>query len=486
MKIWTKAVIVFIIALGVRLYGINAAGNVWDEYFYYDAMRSYTRNLVNRDFNSDHWQANLEHPPIGKYVYLPALVFNKWQKVSDRDAYRAPRVISAIIGAATVLVVFLIGARFFSKRVGLMAALIYGLLPPVLAYHKIINLDVTMVFLFTLTMYFLFAKKWWLVVILASLAIATKFNAALIIPIIVALPILKQWRPVIRSGEVSLPIPVVILPLIASLILWAVWPWLWSGGLDHFLQTLDHWGGTVKENYFGKFGAGPLSYFVGHFLVGTPALIIALVLLGSIKIILSKKVIAWILLLWLVMPFAISFYHLRQDHLRYVLTAFPAASLVASLGFWAITDRFARQYSLAKLLSVAVVIVYLVITAWRIHPYYLNYYNELIGGTKTVAARNWFDLGFYGEGIKEATDFVNRTSSDGSTVHYEIIPDDAPYLDRPRLTRFDKPGADYLIFNTNAVNDDKKRLAIDTSGYQKIYAVKAAGAEFVWVYKIQK
>lgn len=492
----------FVGALSWRLWGLDAMGNVWDEYFYYDAARDFARNVVRLDFDANHWQSNLEHPPLGKYVYAPTAIWNKWRQVADRDAYHAPRVISALLGSITVAVVFLIGAKFFSHRTGWLAGLVYALLPPVVAYHKIINLDVTMALFFTLSMYYFLdwvkkeyksTKPLWLSVISSSLAIATKFNAALMAIIFFGVLVIDQWRLIRKSASINLPIPLILMPLISLASLIIIWPWLWSNTLDHFLQTLQHWGGTISEQFWGGYGPAPVWYFVTHFIFGTPAVVLGLLAVGLGRVIKTRKPVGWTLLLWLAAPFFISFYHLRQDHLRYVLAAFPAVALIASLGFWWLVDRFTKGRFWLSLIGVLVISYYLLVISYNIHPYYLNYYNELVGGSRGVAAKNLFALGFYGEGIKEATEFVNHTALDGAIVNYEIIPDDAPYLDRPRLTRYDAiahatQGYDYLIVNANALRDDKKRQIIEAAlpNLKKVYTVKAGGAEFVWVYKRKK
>lgn len=484
------ATVIFISSLTVRLWGLNSAGNVWDEYFYYDAMRDYVRNFTHLDFNADHWMSNNEHPPLGKYIYIPALVWNKASHIGGKDAYASSRFISSVIGSATVMVVFLIGSRFFSKRIGVIAAIIYGLLPPVIGYHKIINLDVTMVFFWTLAMYFFLSwlaegkiRPLWSAVLLAGLAIATKFNGLLIALVFYPTLIFSQWKNLRATGAVAVPLVLLLLPVTSGLILIAVWPWLWQDGLDHFLKTLGHWGGVISEQFLGRHQVPPASYFLIHFFFGAPVVILFLMAIGVFRLVKSLKTAAWSLIFWLAAPFTISLYHLRQDHIRYILAAYPAAALIAAIGFWWLVGFITKKWRLAPYFAVAALVSYLGLTVWRIQPYYLNYYNELVGGVSGVAARDFFRLGFYGEGIKEATEYINKTAKDGETIHYEVIPDDAPYLDRPRLVRYDRYGADYLIFNANAAADQKKLQSINLEGYQKVYAVKAQGAEFVWVYQ---
>ena len=483
--------VIFIAALSVRLWGLTAMGNTWDEYFYYDAVRSYLHNVTTLDTNAADWNANSEHPPLGKYVYVPAIVWNHAVHADDGHAYDAPRAISALLGALTVVFVYLIGQRYWSRKVGITAALIFGLMPVVLGYSKIIDLDVSMVMFVTLAMERFMAWQkdnssnralWWST-LLATLAITCKFNASLI-GIVYAGVLLAWWQQQRAANtKVTIPLPILAWPVTTVAVLYAIWPWLWSNPVTQFAATLNHWGGVIHELYFGHIITPGPTYFIGHFIVGTPLVVLLLFAVGTIVAFKQRSLKGTTLLLWFVAPFGMSFFHLHQDHLRYVLDAFPAVAILAAIGFWNLVERAEKPWPWVKSVAFSALTLYLIAVVVNIHPYYLNYYNVLIGGAKGVEHRNLFQIGFYGEGIKEATGYVNRTAGDGETVHYEIIPDDAPYLDRPRLTRLDQNGSDYLIFNQNAREEPKKSQSIRTDGYHSAYTVRAGGAPFVWVYQ---
>lgn len=55
------------------------------------------------------------------------------------------RVTTAIIGALSILLVYFLGKKMFGKRVGLMAALFFGLNPIHIKYSHYVNVDITMV-----------------------------------------------------------------------------------------------------------------------------------------------------------------------------------------------------------------------------------------------------------------------------------------------------------------------------------------------------
>lgn len=487
---WLSAGI-FSFALLVRLIGILHADNTWDEYFYYDAARSYAKNVVSRDFESTHWLANNEHPPVGKYAYLPAIGYNKWRygdAVPADKAYDSGRITAAILGALTTLTLFAIGKRLFPLGTAALGALIYAILPPVVGYHRILGLDAPLVLLMTLAVYFLVrgikedrSRHYLWAGLLGAFAFATKFNGLLILSVLFGGYLVFRWEEWRKTGKVTVPLTLLLTPLLFPAVLVALWPWLWQDSLDHFAKTLLHWGGSVPELWLGKVAEGPWYYFLFHFLVSVPGLSLLAMAVFVCLAWRSRDKERLFVLLWFLVPFLFSVFHLRQDRIRYVLPAYPAFALLVADGVtwvWGAIKARGVRAAFAAALSV----YFFGMLAW-VAPYYLDYFNELIGFPKLVAKKGWFELGFYGEGIREATEHVNRIAPPGATVHFEVIPDDNPYLDRTtkKLVRFDQKGADYLVVNSRAKR--VKPQAIDLSGYREIYSVTAMDAPFVWVYQ---
>jgi hypothetical protein len=65
--------------------------------------------------------------------------------------------------------------------------------------------------------------------------------------------------------------------------------------------------------------------------------------------------------------------------------------------------------------------IYLAITLVRIHPYYLDYFGEQVGGAGTVAAHKWFETAWWGEGVDRAVDYVNEHADAGAHVFRDCI-----------------------------------------------------------------
>jgi hypothetical protein len=97
----------------------------------------------------------------------------------------------------------------------------------------------------------------------------------------------------------------------------------------------------------------------------------------------------------------------RSD--RYVLPAFPALCTVAGVG-WAALAEMIRESGQKKVIRVAVGLTLLVVLFGHLAlplmhlPYYLSYFNPLMGGVKR--APNVLQVG-WGEGLDEAARYLN-------------------------------------------------------------------------------
>ena len=94
---------------------------------------------------------------------------------------------------------------------------------------------------------------------------------------------------------------------------------------------------------------------------------------------------------------------------RYLLPAYPPLDLVAGAGWFAAATWFHRQRHLALRLAAPVILIVAIsgqlISAGLAHPYYLGYYNPLVGGAR--AAEETMMVG-WGEGLDQVAHYLNR------------------------------------------------------------------------------
>ena len=136
----------------------------------------------------------------GYPLYLAASSASvSWINFANTDPFLASslyiiaRTLSAILGVATVFVVYLIAKKIYSKRVGLFSALILALSAGFIEDSHYAKSSILVNFLSVLTVYFCikavwdgkFRKNFLIASFLAGLSLATKFNGGiLILPLI--------------------------------------------------------------------------------------------------------------------------------------------------------------------------------------------------------------------------------------------------------------------------------------------------------------
>lgn len=474
-------IIVFLIAFGWRLWGINSAGETWDESAYYNAGKQYLRNIKNLDFNPDHWDANKEHPPIAKYIY--GLVSIK-PYLEDKTDYTPGRIASALMGALTILLVYLIGKNLFSQRVGILAALILSFMPYFVGFNKIYGLDTPTVLFFTITIW-LFLRAvinnsnfyYFSSAIFLGLSIGVRPNNLLLYPLLFLILILIKGKDFLKGKDRAYLWHLFTFILIPALILFISWPWLWSNTIGHLNSTIGHWPAPdipLKEIFLGQNVPIPYSYYFIYFLVTTPVLILILIIPFLIFLFKTNNKNLWILLFWLLVPFLWTFATIKQDGIRYILMIYPTLALIAAYSISLIKEK-KTFYFLSFLL-----LLYLISINIKIHPYYIDYYNELVNGPKKVYEKKWFQIGWWGEGLEEATTWLNQNTPENSIIDYKTIPDYTIGKLRSDL-KINNQDSDFIVINTNS--EWYQNVKIEDKNYQIVYEVKAMGAPLVKIYK---
>lgn len=455
-------------------------GITWDEPTYVQAGIIYVNNLMHLNFNSNAYQFNMEHPPVSKYIYGIALwLFNGGK--DNFNAYVVAKTISALMGAATCAIVYLIGREFFSKGVGVVSAIILALIPDFVAHTQIAAIDGPVAFFFTLTMYlFMIAMKtksrgyFIASAISLGLLVDTKFTGYLALPVMGLFFLSERYLVVrkIQSKKANFqrvnnfdhyfPLKFIIsFFLIAAATAIIIYPWIW-GGIGNIEQTLAHWSGVLPKYFLGTVQVAPLDFYPIYFLVTTPDLLFIPLLLGAFYIIQSKDAYKWVLLIWLIVPFAYDLGSFKQDGMRYILMIYPALAMVCGVGIEAIANHVQVLAGKAHIKQAtfaivsAIVVLYLLITLALTSPYYLDYYNMLSGGPSNADKNDLFDIGWWGEGIYDSVMYVENNAPPGSTVFLASKPTHvvAYYSSKDKYI---VPGsndmtvnndADYIITNT--------------------------------------
>jgi hypothetical protein len=194
--------------------------------------------------------------------------------------------------------------------------------------------------------------------------------------------------------------------------------------------------------------------------------------------------------LWLAAPLVVMLSPVRQDGVRYILPALVALSVAAAAGVdWLATAACMRLRGLCPArwcaAAGAALLLYLGVVDLRIHPYYLDYYGEHVGGPAGVARRRRFELGWWGEGIDRAVDHINAHAAPGARVdRRRAVPSHVTWLRgdlwKPEITSgpWPSPQADWVI-----VNELTWRPFTPPPDLVLAHEVSAMGAPLVRVYR---
>jgi len=424
---WLAMAIVFVVGVAVRWIDAGGFGQTWDEDANWCAGRNYITNLIALDFAERSWQWNYEHPPVMKYLAGIGAQL--------ADGFGPARALSALWIALGCALLVPIGARLFRPRVGVLAAAIATLLPPMVAHGQIVGHESPTVLWWALAILLalgvhddlppddreaaaaLRARLAWVGVAI-GIAIASRFVNGLVGPLCAAIVVIQappRWR------RATLIWGAIAMPLAAVATVYLVWPRLWLHPIASLSEsfrriTVPH----GNEPFLGVLTSNPgPHYFVVYLFATLPVGILAGVAAGAVRLIRLRNAGALIALCWLVIPLGVVFSPIRQDGVRYVMPCILALAVIAAVGF----DQLAlwARHRHAFLALGAAAALYLAVTLARIHPYYLDYFGEHVGGAGRVATSATFETAWWGEGVDRAVDYVNSHAAPGARVSRQCI-----------------------------------------------------------------
>jgi 4-amino-4-deoxy-L-arabinose transferase-like glycosyltransferase len=424
---WLAMAIILVAGVAVRWLDLGGFGQTWDEDTNWAAGRNYITNLVSLDFSDASWHWNYEHPPIMKLLAGIGAQLD--------DGFGPARMMSAIWIALGCALLVPIGTRLFRPRIGVLAATIATLLPPMVAHGQIVGHEAPTVLWWALGILLalgvhdylppdprkaaraLRIRLAWVGVVI-GVAIASRFVNGLLGPLCAAIVVIqapRTWRRETLLWGAGL------MPVVALATIYLVWPRLWGHPIASLVESfhkLDN--GHAPEPFLGTITNQPPPYYFVIYLAATvPLGILAGVAAGAVRLISARDRSALIALCWLVIPLGVAASPVRQDGVRYVMPCLLALAMIAATGLDLIAIWLKLRHAFVAL--VALVVTYLALTLIHIHPYYLDYFAEQVGGGGQVAARGWFETAWWGEGVDRAVDYVNRHALPGARVDRACI-----------------------------------------------------------------
>lgn len=444
LQLTLTPVFLFLLAFVPRLLAAKRISMTEDEVYALFGVFSF-KHVAEFNFSSNTWSF-LPHPPILMYLYGLSYVIYSFIKsilrygpklslsllyregtrlASGRSALLAMRMPSIILGSLSCVITYVYTLDLFGDgRVAFLSALILAFIPRLIAQTSVAGLDGGITFFYILTFFLLFrAVKFesLMYLVLSGISLGLTFGSketGFIAPLVVA-----PWFASLFFADNQLVLGVwniLLWFLIGLTVFYLCWPFLWESPvrtlLDRLTITTSAPAGATGF-YRGTAALKPDFYLV-NLMVTTPVYLMPLFIIGTLKTIFSANVEA-LLLYWVLIPIVSLSLPVAKyrDNARHLMFIFPAFSILTGLGVYEIAKYLTSVFpylGLLALLPIVAVVGLLVFECSAIHPYYLDYYNQLVGGIRGAA--NKFFVGWWGEGLGEAVDYVDKHAMENSIV----------------------------------------------------------------------
>ncbi|MFN8456215.1 MAG: phospholipid carrier-dependent glycosyltransferase [Anaerolineae bacterium] len=427
------------------------------------------------------------------------------------------RLAPVLFTSLGIVAAYLLARRLLSEWAALLGALLLAFDPFFIAHSRILNGDAVAAILMFLSLLaflsyqssesahqrisesaihnsqFTIHNSLLISGILAGLAVLTKLPAPIIGGFIGGLggiAALGSGRAEGWPGVRRWMITLLLWGTISLAAIWLLWPALWVAPIQTLQQMYADafqvgGAGTGHDTYYlGQIVDDPGPWFYPHAIAFrlTPvtmmglALIIAWFLVYITFYVLrftnsfwmldlpaSSAKTAWILLLYVV--FVILLANASPKKLdRYVMAVIPSLIFLAALG-WTQTVEFAlsrlgregQKWPLVQPLLLGGLIALQLVFAILAAPYYLTYYNPLLGGVQAAARQ--VPVG-WGEGLEQAAHYLNALP-DAQNLSVSSWYGDMfePYFAGRRASFADdgraQLAADYVVFYVNQIQRQK-------------------------------
>lgn len=448
---WLRYAIIFLFPLiffAISLLTLYDYGVNWDSLQHFVRGQIYYRYLTTgkKDFTGSGksyyettvldfpWteKMTIGHPPLTDILLAASnhLFYQKLGITGDIQGYHIYIVLITFFMACIVAVWSYQLFGWFASAVSVVALYSYPLL---FAEQHFNQKDPAVAAYFTGFMYFLWLgitkKKVWSIVIaaiFAGLSLGTKFN------ILFAVPIVGLW---LLSQKLPRPvIPALIsVPVIAFLIFFATYPALWSDPLYKVISVINYYrdiGGPrcFYPPFTGKWFWECSDFHTIRLYVTTlPIPTVLLSLLGmvwAVKSVGKYRLAPLLWFIWFVVTLGratLPITSLYGGSLRQIMEFIPAAALLSGFGAVFVRDEILRRVGSKPLyISLGILLCYIpvIFSMIRLHPNENLYYNVIAGGLKGAVEKNFpVATNTYGNGYKQAIDWVNANVPNGSDVY---------------------------------------------------------------------
>ncbi|HEY0606100.1 MAG TPA: glycosyltransferase family 39 protein [Herpetosiphonaceae bacterium] len=511
--------IVWLIVLGAlallpRVLGLSDFLTADEIHHWIDRVERFSAAIAGRDWASTNQTG---HPGVttmwlgslGLYAERLAVAQGWAQLGSVVDHLAWLRLPSAIVQSLAVVLGYAWLRRIVRQPTAMIAALLWATSPYLIAHGRVLHLDGLLTSFLTLSLLAILVAcrseqpRRWIVAagVCYGLALLTKGPALIALPVIGLLlfwllptsNLIQRLRGSIGWYALWLATALIVVLLL--------WPALWStpgAALERYLGEIIWNGG--RPNGDGQFflgqaigDPGPLFYVVANAFRLTPVALLGLALLPfalwrhrsdrDMLLALGAFVLFWTLIMTLG----------PKKFDRYQLPTWPALLILSAAGIdWALSTLWSAPHAssvrrAAAGLAGALLLVASAQPLFGYHPYYLSYYNPLLGGG-AAAQRNLL-IG-WGEGMDQVGAYLrSRPDIQYGPVLTALPQTLAPFVPVPvkDVTTFGDAPANYAVVYLESV-----QRAADPPLYAKLQQtlplkrITIHGIDYAEIYQLPK
>jgi hypothetical protein len=505
---WTTlgALALFItLGFGLRINQLSAIGFAEDEMNKLDAIRAYERG----DFS-----ANAEHPMVMKLLMWGS------QKVAPfESAEVALRLPNVLVGALTVVPLFLLAAAFFDRWIALLAASFWAFGINAITHNRVGKEDTLLVFFMLFAFYFFLRakqtsplkqterkRKYVASAVSFGLMIASKY-----FPHYLGLNMLFHHKFHVRPmvpGEPSGRTPGWFFLLIGFVFLLAspaiFLPEVWNY-VDAYMgeKLLTHSGylfaGRLYKNNMSSspFWGTPIYFYLLFLLIKIPPAILLGLIVGLAVSIRRRHEVGYAFLLFMFLFWLIPYSLIGGKWLRYTLAVMPFVYMLAAVGVGELISVVSKNLKLKPILVTAfAVILFILFPAWTAvatGPHYALYTNMF---APEKAGYFFPHDEFYDDGLREALKYVCERAPRNAIIAHETPGVARYYLEAFGRTDlqshaisakdFDVAGAQgpmfVLIQRGRTYFENEKELEYARTNFTRVHEVSIGRASAVEVF----
>ncbi|MBN1622567.1 MAG: glycosyltransferase family 39 protein [Endomicrobiales bacterium] len=441
---FAAVLLLFIINIVFSLSTITYLSPTYDEHIHLTAGYSYWNTKDYRLNAFDHpplaemWAAiplifmrpifPINHPywnEVWKYQYPFSDLFMYKNKTDPEKALNSGRRMILVFSLFLGLFIYFWSKELFGIKQAVLALFLWAFSSLFIAHGTLVTTDMALTLFYFTTMYFTW--KWWKQIkpgkptglkpviflgISMGLLLASKYSAIVIFGVIGIIVLWLLWKGDIGAKEIVKQM--IVVTFLILLILIVVYRFN-SLKIYYFVGLKKVLSGVASGRssfLLGKHSVtGWVYYFPIAFLLKTPLPFIILLIFAAFR----KS--SWtrekiIFLLWpALFYFALSCYSKVQIGHRHIMPIYPFLTV------W-VSGIYSEKYKKVIKLGIACLLIWYCAGTFRIHPWHLSYFNELIGspanGYKYFTDSNvdW------GQGLKQLGKYLKKEGVSGIYLCY--------------------------------------------------------------------